>query len=211
MANAVDVAAARDAILNHKAWLAVDALGDPKQVRPPEAYRHIGKLLAALADDECMAIYDPRSRAITLYDPALREVLGGPEPLSVFGEHWANFVRVEREDPRMTAAVEEARRRWPEFVAAFGKRRPDQTFAVKIAFREGEIVEFMWVKVAAIEGEQIRGILDNEPVDVKSVRHGDSVQVKLADLNDWIYVQDGTMIGGFTVKVLQQLEKERPS
>jgi uncharacterized protein YegJ (DUF2314 family) len=37
---------------------------------------------------------------------------------------------------------------------------------------------------------------------------GDRVEVPIKDLNDWLYFRDGKPQGLFTVKVLQQIEKE---
>jgi uncharacterized protein YegJ (DUF2314 family) len=113
-------------------------------------------------------------------------------------------------DPRFKAAEAEARRRWPEFVAAFNKREPAAAYAVKAKFTEGDNVEWMWVQVDAISGATVRGILDNEPVDVHNVKVGQRVTVAQGDIDDWIIAKSGGIVkGGFTTKVMEQIDAER--
>ena len=82
---------------------------------------------------------------------------GGPVPV----------VGIAPNDPRLLAAVREARRRWPEFVAAFEQRDGAQIFSVKVPVREGKHTEYMWLSVSALEHEMIYGRLDNEPLAMK--------------------------------------------
>jgi uncharacterized protein YegJ (DUF2314 family) len=107
----------------------------------------------------------------------------------------------------MKAAVEEAQRRWPEFVAAFARRAPEQTFGVKVPITDGKTTEFIWVSVTSLEDDRICGKIDNDPVDLTNVKHGSRVRVKQRKLNDWAYMVGDEMIGGFTVKVLQDLQR----
>jgi uncharacterized protein YegJ (DUF2314 family) len=115
------------------------------------------------------------------------------------------------EDPRFRAAEDEARRRWPEFVAAFAKRKPGDNFAVKAQFVDGGHTEWMWVQVHSIDGATLRGTLDNEPVYVKNVKGGQSVTVKQADTDDWLFQRQGDkdMTGAFTAKAMIEIERER--
>ena len=68
----------------------------------------------------------------------------------------------------------------------------------------------MWVKVANINGNAISGTLVDTPSYVKTVKEGQSVGVQVADTDDWMYHKaDGTEAGGFTDKVLQQIDREQ--
>src|SRR5687767_12270508 len=49
-----------------------------------------------------------------------------------------NVVQLGADDPGLVAAAAEAKRRWPEFVAAFNERRPGRKYAVKYAARSEE-------------------------------------------------------------------------
>jgi uncharacterized protein YegJ (DUF2314 family) len=95
-------------------------------------------------------------------------------------------------------------------VAGFNKREPAAAYAVKAKFTEGDNVEWMWVQVDAISGATVRGILDNEPVDVHNVKVGQRVTVAQGDIDDWIIAKSGGIVkGGFTTKVMEQIDAER--
>jgi uncharacterized protein YegJ (DUF2314 family) len=121
-------------------------------------------------------------------------------------------VGIAPDDPRLLAAVREARRRWPEFVAAFEQREGGQIFSVKVPVREGKQTEYMWLSVSALEHEMIYGRLDNEPVAMKRLHAGDRLRVPVRDLNDWLYTRGDTLAGGFTIDVLANNHKrpQRP-
>jgi uncharacterized protein YegJ (DUF2314 family) len=119
----------------------------------------------------------------------------------------APVVGVSANDPRLRAAVREARRRWPEFVAAFEQRQAGQMFSVKVPVREGKHTEYMWLSVSALEHEMIYGRLDNEPVHMKQLHAGDRLRVPVGDLNDWLYTRGDTLAGGFTIEVLSNSQK----
>jgi uncharacterized protein YegJ (DUF2314 family) len=114
------------------------------------------------------------------------------------------------DDPRFKAAEAEARRRWPEFVTALSRREPNVAYAVKAKFTDGDTTEWMWMQVESVSGDTITGVLDNVPVDVHNVKQGDRVTKKLADIDDWIVGRNGSAAqGGFTSKVLRQIEDEK--
>lgn len=211
----VDAAAAdmkelrrRQAFEQHKAWLSVDLLGDASSDDLSEAYRMIGKLVAALADGDTLAIYSTATKQMIPYDAdldaklrssnVLEEVFGSPGKVPV--------IEVGDDDPRLKAAEAEARRRWPEFVAAYQKRKSGQTFAVKFPFEDGDAREFMWVTVTAIDGDTVSGKIDNEPLSLRNVKLGSRVRVSAAKLNDWIIADANDMQGGFTIKVIQEIQ-----
>lgn len=108
------------------------------------------------------------------------------------------------DDPRLAAAAAEANRRFGEFLAAFEGRKPGDTFAVKVPFADDYGREFMWVRVAAVEDRFLIGRLDNRPAFVRAVRAGQKVRVPRAGLNDWLIVRGGHLVGGFTLKVVQE-------
>ncbi|MGE6388459.1 DUF2314 domain-containing protein [Pseudomonas sp. NPDC078416] len=64
-------------------------------------------------------------------------------------------------------------------------------------------VENMWVTDIEFDGESISGVLMNEPRWFTSLKASDPVTLPLAALNDWMYVRDGHVYGGFTVDALR--------
>jgi uncharacterized protein YegJ (DUF2314 family) len=196
------------AVGTHRAWNSVDVFGDPPgEQERAEVYGMLGKLLAEFAGDDCLAIFCPALERCNEYTPAMVETLRSGGALSVFeGPTHAPVIQIDGDDPRMMAAVEEANRRWPEFVAAFQQRKsPDEIYAIKACFAEGDEAEFMWVSVQKLDGDSIVGRLENSPASIKSVREGDIVRVQRADLNDWLYGNNGQSVGGFTMKVMEQI------
>jgi uncharacterized protein YegJ (DUF2314 family) len=206
------------AVRDHRAFLAVSLLHDYDD-GGHDPYRTLGPLAVALAEPRgcplapagaraALAVYWPEGSQVRVFDDEVRRRLAGDDPLSVFRElHLESppVLAAEGDDPRLTAAVEEARRRWPEFVAAFARRQEGQTFAVKTAVREGEAVEFMWLTVEQLEGEQVRGRLDNDPVGLKQVRRGDRLTAAPADVTDWLFTEGSELHGAFTVHALKAI------
>jgi uncharacterized protein YegJ (DUF2314 family) len=47
---------------------------------------------------------------------------------------------------------------------------------VKLIFQQsGAMSERMWVLVTAVDGDKLRGTLDNDPINIVSLSHGDEV------------------------------------
>lgn len=134
------------------------------------------------------------------YDVDVISALRSEQPLDEIQE-WGEppVVLIEDDDPRLKAAVADARRRWPEFVKAFEQRQPSQTFAVKALFRDGEQGEWMWVDVWRIKDEMIEGKLGNKPASVHNVRESDQVTVKASEIGDWLYQDGERLVGGFSL------------
>ncbi|MNS57076.1 hypothetical protein D3C72_899530 [compost metagenome] len=63
--------------------------------------------------------------------------------------------------------------------------------------------ENMWVSDVEFDGETIKGILINSPQWVTSLSAGDVIEVPLSDLDDWMYVADGVVFGGYTIDVIR--------
>jgi uncharacterized protein YegJ (DUF2314 family) len=199
----------REAVARHRAWLSVECLHADSDGGDP--YLAVARLAAALIDGDCLALCVPARRRIYVCEDGLRVKLRGPDPLGALESGGpAPVVGISPNDPRLLAAVREAKRRWPEFVAAFEQRESGQIFSVKVPVREGKQTEFMWLSVSALENEMIYGRLDNEPVAMKRLHAGDRLRLPVRDLNDWLYTRGDTLAGGFTIEVLANTPK-RPN
>ena len=200
----------RRAVGSHLAWNSVDHFGEPPEgAERGEVYGLIAKMLAEFAGDDCLAIYCPELSRCNEYAPPVLEQLRAGKALELFEEPtFAPIVQISKDDPRMVAAVAEARQRWPEFAAAFNSRAAgDEAFIIKARFSDGEHEEFMWVQVQKLESDSITGELGNSPASLKHVKEGEIVTVPLADLNDWLCQINGEAVGGFTMKVMKQAMK----
>ena len=198
----------RHAIESHRAWLSVDLLNKPEGAQDQRVYQMIGRLLAEFDDGQCLALFWPSRGNLRPYDQSMIDHLRGEHPLEATARPPIPPVtEVAGEDPRLLAAVSEARMRFPEFVRAF-ETGEGSYHSVKAPITVGQRTEYIWISVTDFDGPTIRGTLGNEPVDLPGLHRGDIVETTLDDLNDWVYMRDDELIGGFTVKVLEETAKE---
>lgn len=184
-ASAVTDAQVRKALEDHRGWISVDVLEAAPALTPEDRYQRIGRVAAEFAGGAALLV-DPASGGVIAVSPEVGTALRGPDPLSAF----------EGPDAALEAAMAEARERWPEFVKAFGSRKPGQDFAVQAGFVEKDRIEHMWVDVEAIEGESIQGKLATKPTHVQGLQQGQSLVVKLGQVEDWIVVAEGRTVAG---------------
>ena len=203
----------RNAVASHRAWISADHFGEtPVRAERREVYAALGRLLARFAGEDCLALYCPELERCNEFAPRIVEALQSGNPLAIFDEPThAPVLDVDGDDPRIRRAVEEARQRWPEFVQAFQQRgNSNHPFIVKARFAQDDEVEFMWVSVQRLaEGNTIVGQLENSPASLTGIKEGDVVTIPLADLNDWVCEINGSMAGGFTLKIIQEMQ-QRP-
>lgn len=200
-------------IREHRSWLAIDLMQmKASGVDQDEGYRMIGKAISALADDHTMAIMCPQHNFFNLWSEELETLLCGDSPLDALREEVKAPVIGVPDGDLIENAIAEARQRWPEFVAIFQKRQPDDDrFIVKAAF-EGEDgqTEHMWLHVIGLEPEYIRGHLMNEPMHTAKLKKGSQVEVPLAHLSDWICPDaEGKPLGNFTHQAIQQAARQK--
>jgi uncharacterized protein YegJ (DUF2314 family) len=118
---------------------------------------------------------------------------------------------IENEDREMEAAMAEARNSLEEFERRLASPTPTQTMAIiKGKFTEGENSEHMWINEIRVTPQGYRGVLGNQPEFI-SLKPGQEVLVSRADVSDWVVVDDGRLIGGYTMRVMRARlpEKER--
>ena len=61
----------------------------------------------------------------------------------------------------------------------------------------------------ADHGDVVRGTLANEPATLKKIKLHDRVELRVGELNDWMYEDGREMKGAFTVKALQDIQAGR--
>jgi uncharacterized protein YegJ (DUF2314 family) len=126
-----------------------------------------------------------------------------PPPEAVHREGQPDYIRSPDKDPEMDKAVQTARETVDTFVAALKAPTANQTsFTVKKPFKDGEQVEHIWLSNASFDGTKFSGRVDNEPVDVKNVKMGETAVVGKGEISDWFYVDNGKLVGGYTIRVL---------
>jgi uncharacterized protein YegJ (DUF2314 family) len=111
---------------------------------------------------------------------------------------------VAADDSAMNAAIAQARASLGEFTAALkapGDERSD--FSLKVRLEDGEKVEHVWLSDPFVTDSEVGGVIGNDVVDVKGYSIGDRVTFDLDHVSDWMYVEDGVLRGGFTIRVLR--------
>jgi uncharacterized protein YegJ (DUF2314 family) len=112
-------------------------------------------------------------------------------------------VLVHTDDPEMNAAQAKARDSlgefWKHFILPGGN---ESGFALKIAISDGRMIEHFWCNeiVGGSSGATCR--IDNEPKDVHVVKMGERIPVEPALISDWMYLRDGKIQGGESIRVL---------
>jgi uncharacterized protein YegJ (DUF2314 family) len=110
---------------------------------------------------------------------------------------------VKDDDAMMDRAVAKARESLGFFLAALKANKSDtMDFEVKKCVVDGENVEHLWVGDITWDGKAFHGHIDNEPLDVTNVAVGRRVTVSPEDLTDWMFIKNGKLMGGFTMRVL---------
>lgn len=113
------------------------------------------------------------------------------------------YQQVQDGDKQFARAHEQAQRTLGLFIAALKKKRNgDSGFELKKTFVDGDKVEHIWLRDVTYDGQNFRAKVDNQPMDVKNVRLGQTVTVTPHDVTDWMFVKDGKLIGGYTTRVL---------
>lgn len=125
----------------------------------------------------------------------------------------------KHKDPDMIAAFIRAQETFPYFWRELTWEyrrmvRVLQVAAVKVAFMDDEdsdlpvSSEMMWVDEIDFDGEFVYGVLNNEPHHLRNIKAGDSVQVPMVQVVDWLFVLQNKSYGGFTIQVLRDRMNE---
>lgn len=125
-----------------------------------------------------------------------------PQPVKRDGQ--PDVLMVSDEDPRMATAIAKSRETIQVFVDHLKSPRSDQTdFAIKVPVTENGKTEHLWLKDVSFDGEQFKGIINNEPLELRSVKIGELRTVRPAELSDWMFVEAGILKGGYSIRALR--------
>jgi len=119
--------------------------------------------------------------------------------------------RIENKDEEMHRAVLEARKNVSVFIAALNNPGTGQhDFEVKKRLTQDGEVEHIWLSDVEFKNNRFYGLVDNHPSKIKGVKFGDRASVGPGEISDWAFVDNGKLVGGYTIRVLSQnLSAER--
>jgi uncharacterized protein YegJ (DUF2314 family) len=154
---------------------------------------------------------DPQNRLveITFDRYAHRDLHARQDELlsTLFG--WKDSAIGVRHDEALLAASRRAREELPVLRERFNKNmQPGEYLLVKAPFPTPDGGnEYMWVEVSSWNGDKIKGLLANEPVNIPTLHGGQMVEVSEAKVFDYIHtLPDGTQEGNETGKIIQKQE-----
>jgi uncharacterized protein YegJ (DUF2314 family) len=130
---------------------------------------------------------------------------GQSDPELADAESQPPVITVELEDPEMSKAVEDARLSVEQLIAALENPTPSKTYlGIKAKFVEGEVVEFMWLSDVTFDGDIFAGTVANNPRHLTGVRMMDRREVSPLEIEDWMIIDDGRLVGGYSMRVLAE-------
>jgi uncharacterized protein YegJ (DUF2314 family) len=112
------------------------------------------------------------------------------------------YFEVPKDHAAMHHAVTEARKTVGEFIAALEHPAPgQQDFEIKKPFIQNGQVEHIWLSDVQFVSNRFQGRVDNQPRKIQGLKLGQLVSVNPKEISDWLYVDHGKLVGGYTVRV----------
>jgi uncharacterized protein YegJ (DUF2314 family) len=123
------------------------------------------------------------------------------------------IVKVTSADVDMNAAIARARDTLPTFWASYDTPKPSETgHGLKVRFAVGpDRFEHIWMsEVEKLPDGSFSGRFANQPSDLPDKNEGDQVEFKQADITDWLFIRNGKVVGGESIKLLlKSMPKEQ--
>ena len=132
------------------------------------------------------------------------------QPASLDQQAGAETAYMEQDDGEILQIAIDARRTLPIFFRQLtrGDSR-ESDFSIKYPFKandgSGIATEQLWLNGIHFRDGEYLGVLVGDPVYVSGIQKGDTVALDMDAITDWMYVRDGKIAGGRSIKYL--LEK----
>jgi uncharacterized protein YegJ (DUF2314 family) len=195
------------AMSSHKAWFSVDILGGEVNEQNSESqYELLSRVIASFHDSDTTLLFFPEKDKLYAANAATLKLLRRGKGLDLTKDA---VINIEKEDADLKEAVEKARKQWGDFTKAYAANT-GENHSVKFKFVDKKNnSEFMWVEVTSIEDGLVYGKLANVPNYLTNIKEGDVVKRPASEIEDWLYIDNKKMIGGFSIEVLQNRQKKR--
>jgi uncharacterized protein YegJ (DUF2314 family) len=121
----------------------------------------------------------------------------------------STLTKFEKEDAGMNAAIEQARGTVETFITRVGQPATERDMVnVKIAMRtETGGSEHFWCDSVTYENGVFSANIANEPGS-RLYKFGQRVEAKQRELSDWMFVENGKLVGGYTLRYMYSLMPE---
>lgn len=119
-----------------------------------------------------------------------------------------DVTKMYMDDAEMNVAMADAQISKSAFLQALAAPMPNQTgFAAKHPFATTTSKgrrEHIWISQLTYDGTLLHGIVSNDPLYVSHLKIDAPVSFHPMELTDWMYFEDGKVVGGYTIRVLRK-------
>jgi uncharacterized protein YegJ (DUF2314 family) len=113
-------------------------------------------------------------------------------------------IAVAGSDSAMNAAIGQAQATIGQFIARLEHPPTSQTdLGLKVRLTDGEQIEHVWLTDVRHQGNRFTGRINNDIEHLHKYHFGDSVAVMLGQVSDWLAVDGGRLIGGYSIRLLR--------
>lgn len=112
-------------------------------------------------------------------------------------------IDVPNGDPEMAAAVAKARASLPQFWASYEAPKPSEgghSLKVRFPYPPNNGEHIWMAEVRRLADGLYSGRFANAPVHLPGKHVGDLVSFKEADISDWMFMRNGKIVGGETIR-----------
>lgn len=117
-----------------------------------------------------------------------------------------NVFNAQSGDAQMNWAMEKARLTIDYFrqsLVSPGKHQ--YGFSLKVRLEDDHGVEHIWLNDLSVDEDGLfYGKLDSAPVTVSSIQAGTEIGIPPKVISDWLIIEDGRLIGGYTIRVYRE-------
>ena len=113
---------------------------------------------------------------------------------------------VLNETERMNWGIEKAKLTLHYFEECLKNPKQGQDFfSIKVKIVDSGNVEHIWLTEPNFDDEgNLYGIVGNEPLNVKTVKLDQKIGIDRALITDWMIIQDGRLIGGYSIRAIRE-------
>ncbi|HVJ68710.1 MAG TPA: DUF2314 domain-containing protein [Caulifigura sp.] len=105
------------------------------------------------------------------------------------------------QEEEMEKAMDEAVEKLDNFNAVLkAPKKTQEQFAIKFIVEVKDEGEMLWLSEPKFDKGVYTGKLANQPALAKHLKMGEVIKVKEDDVVDWMYVEDGKLMGGYTIR-----------
>jgi uncharacterized protein YegJ (DUF2314 family) len=113
-------------------------------------------------------------------------------------------ISIPANDRGMAAAIAKARQSFRQFIDTFSHPKPGQNaFLVKMAFDSPSGTEHLWLADLDLSAAKPTGVIADVPTR-PDLQFKQRVEIDFTRLSDWMYVEDGKLVGGYTIRLLRE-------